>query len=54
MKHEKIITINIEGETEFDLEMALDEAIIGINAGNIYGFNSNEEGSFEFNVETKK
>lgn len=46
----KKITIEIEGETEYDLELALDEAVSRIEDGNVFGFDSNESGRFTFTV----
>jgi hypothetical protein len=46
------IEIDIVGNTERDLEDALDEAIRRIKDGNVTGNDSNDTGSFYFSSET--
>lgn len=46
----KTILIEVEGETELDIELALDEALNRIQQGNIIGFDNNESGRFHFTV----
>ncbi len=43
-------TINVEGKTISDIELALEEALKRIKAGNTSGFDGNDEGSFEFQI----
>ena len=42
------VTIVINGDTDGDIEQALDEVRKLIGEGNTTGFNSNESGSFHF------
>lgn len=44
-------TIEATGKTQSDLEMALEEALNRIRAGNTQGHDKNEDGSFYFNIE---
>jgi hypothetical protein len=44
------LTINIEGHTESDLEIALQEVKRIVSEGCLSGFNSNSTGSFKFNI----
>ena len=48
---EQIITINIQGETESDLDLAIDEAVSKIKQGFTFGMDSNESGGYDFKVE---
>lgn len=42
------IEIELNGNTEHDLELALEEALERIKAGNVVGHDSNDTGSFYF------
>ena len=44
------LTIQIEGETESDLEYALEEVTRLVREGYSHGFNSNDTGSFNFDI----
>lgn len=44
-------SISFEGKTMEDVRDAVEEALTRINLGNITGFDSNEDGSFSFDVE---
>ena len=43
-------TINFEGKTGTDVELAIEEALKRIKAGSRGGSDSNEEGNFEFDI----
>ena len=45
-----ILTIKISGETDFDLEIAMEEVIRKVKEGYLSGFDSNETGDYEFSV----
>ena len=47
----KKLTIEIEGKTDGDIEIGLDEALKRFRQGNTEGFDSNDDGSFHFKVE---
>ena len=44
------ITINAEGKTDSDIEIAVEEALRNIKAGNRSGMNSNDSGRFDFEI----
>jgi hypothetical protein len=44
------VTINIEGKTLHDIELAIDEAKRQISAGYYSGMNGNEDGEYSFTV----
>lgn len=46
----KYLRIEISGETESDLEIALDEVKNKVSKGYLSGFDSNETGDYEFNL----
>ena len=45
-------TINAEGKTPSDLELAIEEALRLIRQGNLRGAGSNDDGDFSFEVTT--
>jgi len=44
--------VEIEGTTDFDLELALNEVLRLVSDGNTSGFDSNENGRFSFSILT--
>lgn len=42
--------ISFKGKTDSDVEMAIEEALNRIKAGNRSGFDSNDSGEFSFNI----
>lgn len=42
--------IEFEGRTRLDIADALSEALTRINSGNTSGFDSNDDGSFSFEI----
>ncbi len=42
--------INAEGKTDHDIELAIEEALKRIKAGNSSGMDSNNSGSFDFQI----
>ncbi|MFM2408553.1 MAG: hypothetical protein RL358_1295 [Pseudomonadota bacterium] len=47
---QRMITMTLEGKTESDLELAFEEVVKLIQAGNTSGRNSNDDGNFSFVV----
>lgn len=47
-------TIELEGETTEDLEIAIDEVKRLLSEGYFSGFNSNENGSYSFSMKNKE
>lgn len=43
-------TINFEGKTTSDVELAIEEALKRIKSGNTSGFDSNDSGEFNFQI----
>lgn len=48
----KTITLNLEGKSDADIELALEQAVASIKAGNISGSDSNDSGSYSFEVKS--
>ena len=44
------LNIEIEGKTEFDLELAVQEVARKVSEGFTSGFDGNEDGEYRFNV----
>ena len=44
------LTVQIRGETESDLEYALEEVLRLVREGYNHGFNSNDTGEFNFDI----
>jgi len=44
------LNIEVEGDTDSDIEIALEEVIAKVQEGYLSGFDSNESGSYSFNV----
>lgn len=42
--------INATGKTDYDIELALEEALKRIKSGNTSGFDENNSGSFDFEI----
>lgn len=49
----RTITLNLEGKTEGDLELALEEALSKIKSGYLTGMDSNDSGAFSFDVKNQ-
>lgn len=47
-------SITFEGKTDSDIELAIEEALKRIKNGNTFGFDSNDEGSFTFQITGKE
>lgn len=45
------VIVNVTGSTQSDIESALEEALRSIRSGNTSGFDKNDSGSFNFDVE---
>lgn len=43
-------TISFEGKTQSDVEMAIEEALKRIKSGAYSGFDSNDDGEFDFSI----
>ncbi len=52
MKIKKVITIELHGESETDIEYAFEEATEQIRDGFTFGFDGNSTGSYRFDVAT--
>lgn len=48
----KTITLNLEGKSDADIDLALEQAVESIKAGNISGSDSNDSGSYSFEVKS--
>ena len=48
----KTITMDLEGKTEHDIELAFAEAVRSIKEGNIVGFDTNDTGGYRFDSKT--
>lgn len=46
----RVLKINVEGKTDSDIELALEEALKIIKKGNTSGMDSNDSGSFDFKI----
>ena len=47
----KLMVITLKGKTEYDIDAALDEAASLFKKGYLEGANSNDTGSFRFDVQ---
>ena len=46
----KVLTIEVNGETAGDLEIALDEIKKKVEQGFLSGFDGNDSGNYEFDI----